>query len=245
MNFGSTRVNPYLFQSGGRISGDYSYQGTTKIRMTDTADIELAKEEARIQQAGDILNYICFKDNQLWISKNLNVVGTITAGDWPGGGGGGGGGNANDLHVLGTLTVDGGTILQSAFCHGTMQAAVGLFSGAVTALTGAFGTTTSVQSTMGSLTCLTLTCPVGTIGVFNTDTLNVSADIIVHNPGDNAEIFADHITVNQVLTAHDVTVQHVLQADDAQLNRINCYSFRCQNAVPQGQPRTTLYSMEK
>ena len=80
MNFGSTRVNPYLFQSGGRISGDYSYQGTTKIRMTDTADIELALEEARIQQAGDILNYLCFKNGQIYISKDLVVAGTIHAG---------------------------------------------------------------------------------------------------------------------------------------------------------------------
>lgn len=130
--------------------GDYLYVGDTKIRMKNTADIELAKEEARIQQQDDNDNYLCFKDGRLFVSKNLEVGGTVTIHNI----------DTDDLHVKGQLTVDGGTILHGGvYCYATIQGTAGIFSGAVTALTGIFGTTQSAVSTMGALSCLTFNAP--------------------------------------------------------------------------------------
>ena len=109
MQFGRAHVNPYLYQHGGRIDGDYMYIGSTKIRMKNTADIELAIEEARIQQEGDEENYLCFQPDLLYIAKalkvhqsalvegDLQVGGAIHTGDI----------EMSDLHVKGDATIDG------------------------------------------------------------------------------------------------------------------------------------------
>ena len=150
MRFGGNRVNPYLYRQGGNIVGDYMYLGNTKIRMKNTADIELAKEEARVQQAEDNDNYICFQDGRLFVSKDLEVAGTIHGHST----------TTDDLHVHGQLEVDGGTILHGAvYCYATVQGTAGIFSGAVTALTGMFGTVQSATTTAGALSALTLNCP--------------------------------------------------------------------------------------
>ena len=42
MQIGGKHVNPYLYRYGGRIVGDYMFLNDKKIRMTNSADIELA-----------------------------------------------------------------------------------------------------------------------------------------------------------------------------------------------------------
>ena len=82
MNFGGGSAIPYLFKRGGNISGDYKYTGSTKIKMENSADIEMATDESRLQQSTDQQNYLCFKANQTYINKDLFVNGNIhTNGD--------------------------------------------------------------------------------------------------------------------------------------------------------------------
>ena len=74
--------NPYLYQSGGDISGDYKFEKGTKITMKDDADIELEEEESRLQMKSDPNNYLCFRDQEMYINLDLEVGGTLHANVW-------------------------------------------------------------------------------------------------------------------------------------------------------------------
>ena len=72
-------MNPYLYQSGGSIRGDYKFQKGTKVSMQDDADIELAEEESRLQMKSDPNNYLCFRDGETYVNLDLEVGGSIHA----------------------------------------------------------------------------------------------------------------------------------------------------------------------
>ena len=106
-------TNPYLFRKGGQIEGDYKFQKGTKVSMEDDADIEMEAEEARLQMRTDADNYLCFRDNETYINKDLEVGGHIRA-------------SALDvdtidlgenLEVKGNLTVEGNTDVQTLTAH--------------------------------------------------------------------------------------------------------------------------------
>jgi len=107
MQFGKRRGNPFRYRTGGTIIGDYSYVDEHKIRMRDSADIVLALEDARIQQQDDADNFVCFKPDEFFVAKTLNVAGDLVVqGETHSHD------KINDLHVEGHLVVDGQTTLK-------------------------------------------------------------------------------------------------------------------------------------
>ena len=105
--------DPYKFEQGGDIGGDYNFKKGTKVSMQDDADIELQAEEARLQMRTDENNYLCFREGETFINLDLEVGGSIRAtaldvdrldiGE--------------DIHAKGNVTVDGDTTLQTITTH--------------------------------------------------------------------------------------------------------------------------------
>ncbi len=106
-------VDPYLYQQGGDIDGDYKFKKGTKVSMEDDADIELQGEEARLQMQTDVNNYLCFREGETYINLDLEVGGSIHAtaldvdridlGE--------------DILVKGDVTVQGNTDVQTLTAH--------------------------------------------------------------------------------------------------------------------------------
>jgi len=78
MQIENLTFNPYLYQGGGNIHGDYTFQDANVV-MEREADIELADDSNRLQQKTDKENYLCFKPDRTYINKNLEVIGDVTA----------------------------------------------------------------------------------------------------------------------------------------------------------------------
>ena len=201
MQFGRAHVNPYLYQHGGRIDGDYMYIGSTKIRMKNTADIELAIEEARIQQEGDEENYLCFQPDLLYIAKalkvhqsalvegDLQVGGTIHTGDI----------EMSDLHVKGDATIDGTLTVPNQSNLGTLGV-----SGALS-VTGA----TDVKAIAAESLQVS--------GHTNLNQLVVN-DTVTH------DLTATNLTTTNLtttdLTATDVAISHEMTVPDVRSERV-------------------------
>ena len=201
MQFGRAHVNPYLYQHGGRIDGDYMYIGSTKIRMKNTADIELAIEEARIQQEGDEENYLCFQPDLLYIAKalkvhqsalvegDLQVGGAIHTGDI----------EMSDLHVKGDATIDGTLTVPNQSNLGTLGV-----SGALS-VTGA----TDVKAIAAESLQVS--------GHTNLNQLVVN-DTVTH------DLTATNLTTTNLtttdLTATDVAISHEMTVPDVRSERV-------------------------
>ena len=113
MNIERQQANPYLYRTGGNISGDYNFKKGTKVSMQDDADIELAPEESRLQMKSDTNNYLCFRDGETYINLDLEVGGSIHA-------------NAlnvdsieigDNITVKGDVNVEGDTDVQTLTAH--------------------------------------------------------------------------------------------------------------------------------
>ena len=173
MQIGGKHVSPFLYRNGGRIVGDYMFLGDKKIRMTNTADIELALEEARIQQEGDKDNFICFREGETFVSKDLEVAGKTKIHDAE---------IENDLHIKGDLTVDKGIIVQNGlFSYGAVQGAAGLFTGAVTGAGAVFASVQSALSTMGQLSALSISAPSASLLTLTSNMITVTHDVNAQN----------------------------------------------------------------
>lgn len=173
MQIGQRHVNPYLFRLGGRIVGDYMFLNDRKIRMTNSADIELALEEARIQQEGDKDNFICFKEGETFVSKDLEVAGKTKIHDAE---------IENDLHIKGDLTVDKGIVVHSGlYSYGAVQGTSGIFTGAVTGVGAVFASVNSGISTMGTLSALSISAPSAALLTLTSNMVTVTHDVNAQN----------------------------------------------------------------
>ncbi len=79
MRINQARTDPNKYKRGGSIRGDYKFQRGTKVTMGKDADIELSDENSRLQQRDDTDNYLCFKTDETFVSKNLVVAGELDA----------------------------------------------------------------------------------------------------------------------------------------------------------------------
>ena len=72
MQFGQQIINPYLFEDGGRISGDYDFQSGTSIK--------LAMQSAKIEALTDTENHLRFEGNTVVCNKNFKSDNLVLAG---------------------------------------------------------------------------------------------------------------------------------------------------------------------
>ena len=212
MNIGSQSVNPYLYTLGGNIVGDYMYLGATKIRMKNTADIEMALEECRLQLDSDRENYLCFKDDKIYINKGLEVKGDLDVD---------GSVELQSLHVHKDLTVDG-----------TLYGNIAIFTANVSGLSGIFGSISSGTSSVGHCTAISLYSPIATITTLTNTTLNgneINADMI----NATGQVACNVLDAAQNIRAGgNVTTDTLLVAGLATCHDILCYEFTCQNSFP-------------
>ena len=71
MQFGGSSTDPFLFETGGTISGDYEFSGTAGIKLQQTT--------GKISDASDADNHLSFKTNVVEVNKGLTVVGALIA----------------------------------------------------------------------------------------------------------------------------------------------------------------------
>ena len=74
MQFGGTTTDPFLFEAGGTISGDYEF--------SESAGIKLEQTDGKISDASDADNHLSFKPNMAEFNKGLTVVGPLIAPNW-------------------------------------------------------------------------------------------------------------------------------------------------------------------